>query len=173
MTDTRHPACDLPEQERIDYLLAVASIVWPARVADPAELSKLGELCATLGVTGERARGVLAAASAPDRERGGGLLARFRKDALRVALLTDVIALTFALARVATGEATAIAWLARELDLTTAQIVLIGRYVEGVVQGHSGETLTAKLAGKLATLPGPVPHPLVVADLAARRRRGG
>ena len=169
MDAPRHPACDIPEQDRIDYLMAVASIAWADGVTDRVELMKLSEMCAALGVTGEGAGRVAAAASVPDRAMVERILRRFRKDPLRVALLSDVVLITFADGRVATGEAEHVGQVARELDLDIAQAILIGRYVEAAIQGRADDALSRELAQKLASLP--VPHHSVVRDLFDRLRK--
>ena len=85
-----HPALMVSEKDRIDYLLAVASIAWADRSADEAETTKLRQLCETLQVAGEAAERVVAAATEPDARRVTKILRRFRNDSLRFALLADV-----------------------------------------------------------------------------------
>jgi len=168
-----HPAAGAPEQDRLDYLTAVASIAWADRVLDPSESAKLEELRAMLGVPAEATERFAAATGAPDPEQISRIVARFRKDVLRVALLTDVLLMTFADGHVAAGEAEQIARFAGVLGLDTAQAVLIGRYVECVVQGQAEDALSRDLAGKLAALPGPVPPQSVIGSLAVRLRGRG
>ena len=171
MTQTPHPASTLSEQERSDYLVAVAFIALGDRAGDPTARSQLEAMGATLGISEDAARRAVDAAVSSDRAHASRVLANLRQSELRVALLTDVIVLAFADAQVATAEAASIAWLARQMNMTTADVVLIGRYVEGVVQGHSEEPLAKKLAEKLAALPGSVPHHSVVSGLLARLRK--
>lgn len=152
MTETRHPACGLSETEKSDYLASVAFNAWGERAANPTSLAHLEEMCATLGISGDAAHRAAVSALTPHSARAGRL-AQLRQTALGVALLTDVIALVFDDESVAAPQAAAIARLARELHMTTAEIVLIGRYVEAVVQGHSDEKLARKLAEQLAALP--------------------
>ena len=170
MSETRHPAGDLSEQERMDYLAVVAYMAWADKITDRAELIRLSELCATLGIVGEGVRSVVAAASAPDRAQVRQALRRFRGDSLRVALLTDLIAVTYADGRVPTGEVRTLTWISAQLNVSIEEILLIGRYVEGVVQAKPEATLTRILAAKIAALPGPVPSGALVADLVARLR---
>jgi len=166
----RHPALDAPEQDRIDYLIAVGSIAFADGATDRAELMKLSEMCAALGLAGEGAQRVAAAASVPNRVEVERILDRFRKSDLRVALLSDVLLISYADDRVSTGEATEIARFAKALDLTIAQAILIGRHVEASVQGHGAEALSHELAQKLAKLAASLPHHSVVRALFDRFR---
>jgi hypothetical protein len=169
MNETCHPICNFTEQERRDYLAAVAAIARMDCFVEPSALGHLEEMCATLGIAGMPAADTWPADPA-DRLRASRVLEQIRRNPLRVALLSDVIALVFADARVDAAEAASIAWLAGELHVTTAEVVLIGRYVEGVVQGRADETLSRKLADMLAAAPklvfhrggpGPLSHPKV------------
>ena len=168
-----HPALAVSEKDRIDYLLAVASIAWADRSADEAETTKLRQLCETLQVTGEAAERVVAAATEPDSRRVTKILRRFRNDSLRFALLADVTLIAFSDGRVDSGEAEQIANYARELSLATAHATMIGRYVENAIHGRPTEKLSKDLADKLAALQAKVPHPGLMRDMFTRLRGTG
>jgi uncharacterized tellurite resistance protein B-like protein len=168
----RHPALDLPEAERVDYLCVVASVACADKTVDPTELDKLRGLCAALEVGGEGAERVVAAASAPDPARIARILKRMSRGSHRFALLTDVTVMAFADGRVASGEAEEIARFARVLQLSTGHAVLIGRYVENTLRAEPGDKLSQDLADQLASLPAGVPNDGVVRALFARFRGG-
>jgi uncharacterized tellurite resistance protein B-like protein len=168
-----HPALSVSEKDRIDYLLAVASIAWADRSADEAEIQKLRQLCETLQVSGEAAERVVAAATEPDAKRVTKILRRFPNDSLRFALLADVTLIAFCDGRVESGEAEQIAAYARELHLATAHATTIGRYVENAIHGRPAGKLSQELSDKLAALQAEVPHPGLMRDMFARMRGTG
>lgn len=168
-----HPALTISEQDRIDYLTAVASIAWADRSVDEKETTKLRQLCETLQVTGEAADRVIAAAASPDAQRVTKILHRFRNDSLRFSLLADVTLIAFTDGRVESGEAEQIAKYARELSLATAHATVIGRYVESSIHGRASEVLSKDLADKLNALQAKVAHPGLMRDMFARLRGTG
>lgn len=170
MEDLQHPAFDAPIEDRIDYLIAVASIAFADGTTDRSELVKVSELCAELGVTGDGAQRVTSAASVPNREQVEQILGRFRKSKLKVTLMIDVMVVAYADDRVDAGEAAEIARFAQALEFTTAQAVLIGRYVEESVKGQATDTLSLDLASKLSDLP-KIPSPGFVRGLFERLRK--
>ena len=166
----RHPAIDLPEEDRIDYLTAVASIAWADRFTHEAEVLRLREMCAALALAGPAVERVVGAAYPPAPDSLARILAACRKRGLQYALLTDATVIAFADGRVDSGEAGEIARFARELGLTTALAVLVGRYVEEVVHHSPTDALSKDLAGQLAALGAPVPQQGVVRGLFGRLR---
>ena len=170
MSDPQHPALEASIEDRIDYLVAVASIAFADGTTDRSELLKISELCAELGVTGDGAQRVASAASVPYREQIEHILGRFRQSGLRVTLLIDAMVVAYADDKVDTGEVAEIARFAKALDLDTAQAVLIGRYVEETIAGHGAETLSRELASKLAELAAKVPSQGAVRGLFNRLR---
>lgn len=168
-----HPAQSVSEKNRIDYLLAVASIAWADRSADETEIGKLRQLCATLRVTGEAADRVVAAATEPDARRVTKILRRFRNDSLRFSLLADVTLIAFSDGRVDSGEAEQISAYAKELSLATAHATMIGRYVENAIHGRPTEKLSKDLADKLAALQARVPNQGLMRDMFTRLRGTG
>jgi len=171
MIELLHPAFEEPIEDRIDYLIAVASVAFADGATDRSELLKISELCAELGVTGDGAQRVTTAASVPDRAQVEGILARFRQSKLRVTLLIDAMVVVYADDRVDKGEAAEIARFAKALGFSTADAVLVGRYVEESVRGQGGEALSRDLAGKLSELAAEIPPQGVVRNLFDRLRR--
>jgi uncharacterized tellurite resistance protein B-like protein len=150
MTEDTHAARDLPEERRYDYLVAIASVVCAdGEVAEP-ELAVLRTLCDVLALPPGTCQKVLDGAKTPDLARVQEILANFRDEPLRFALMTDAILVTYADNKVAAGESKEIAEFADALGMTTSQAAMIGRYVEEVVVAHEGHALSKALAEGLA-----------------------
>lgn len=141
-----HPACSLPEPERVAYLTIIASLVYADQNIDRSELDALDHLCATLGVTGPAAAEVRNAAEVPDVSRVRAIAAKLKKDDLRFTLMTDAVVMVFADAHVAPQEAAAIAELARLLGITAVQVGQIAKFVETAVAAPSARGLGRELA---------------------------
>jgi hypothetical protein len=89
-----HPVHDLAESERVEYLLAVASLVGVDGATNHAALGDLRALCREAGLTGTDADRVLASASTPDLKRVDTELAQLSKrPELATSLLADAIAI--------------------------------------------------------------------------------
>jgi len=170
MSDPQHPACEAPIEDRIDYLIAVASIAFADGATDREELVKITEMCAELAVTGDGAQRVASAASVPDRAQVEGILGRFRQSKLRATLLIDAMVVAYADGRVDIGEAAEVARFAGALGFTTAETVVVGRYVEESLRGQAG-ALSQDLASKLSDLAPQVPAQSVVRSLFNRLRK--
>jgi hypothetical protein len=88
MADTEtHAARSLPEEKRLEYLIAVASLVYADGDVDETELAVLRKLGAVLEITPAGMEKVVAAAKSPDHAQVAGILAHFRGEDLRYALL--------------------------------------------------------------------------------------
>lgn len=149
-------ADDVPEADRADYLLVVASLVAADDTIDDAELAPLEALCRELQVSDEVRAKVLASARDPDAAAVDAALQRLARDGgLGVALLTDAIAIVFADGRVAPGESEALRRIGRALHVGVGQLAMIGRYVESVVLGKP-EGMSRELADGIAREPGAV-----------------
>jgi uncharacterized tellurite resistance protein B-like protein len=170
MSEPQHPALEASVEDRIDYLIAVASMAFADGTTDKSELIKVSELCAELGVSGDGAQRVSAAASVPNRDQVERILGRFRQSHLRVTLLIDALVIAYADEHVDKGEVAEIARFAHALDLDTAQAVLIGRYVEETIRGQGSDTLSHELADQLSHLTAKVPPQGVVRSLFNRLR---
>jgi uncharacterized tellurite resistance protein B-like protein len=130
----------LSDSERIDYLIVVASVVAADHDVDAAELAPIEELCRALELPETARDAVLGVARRPQPAMVDASLSRLKRNvALRVELLTDVIAIVFADGKVAPGESEVVARLGRALEIPPAQIGLIGRYVESVILGRTGD----------------------------------
>jgi uncharacterized tellurite resistance protein B-like protein len=125
----RHPALEIAEPERLDYLIVVASMAYADRVIDDAELLRVGQMCEHLGLSQSSTERVLAAIGAPDRVAVASILDRLRASALRFALLADAIDVAWADDRLDRQESAEIAAVAERLGVTSGQLAMIQRYV--------------------------------------------
>jgi uncharacterized tellurite resistance protein B-like protein len=145
-----HAASELTMDKRVDYLVAVASIVYADGRATTDELAVLGMLCSVLDLTPRGVEVVVAAARRPDPARVAEIVAGLEGDRLKHALLTDAILVAFADGRVAYEETREIAEFADALGIGIAQAALIGRYVEEIIVAADGHDLSKALAEGLA-----------------------
>jgi uncharacterized tellurite resistance protein B-like protein len=145
-----HAALGLPEEQRRRYLLAVAAIVYADGALDPVELDVLRLIAQVIGLPDETVDATIAQVKDPDRERIDAILGELDNEELRHALLADAILVAFADGRVTATESRELAEYAERLGISTAQAVLVGRYVEEVVLGEREHTLSKALAVGLA-----------------------
>jgi hypothetical protein len=146
-----HPIHDLPEAERVEYLLAVASLVVVDGAASPAAIERLRVLGREAGLTASDAAAVLASASIPDLKRVDAELARVSKrPELATSLLADAIAIAFSSDQLAAAKGATLARMGERLGLNVAQAELIARYVESVRMGgeHAAHPHLAKELGE-------------------------
>lgn len=135
-THADHPALELPDAQRLDYAMLIATMVFADGVVDPAEKTLLGNLCRALGLSEVVAQGLLATAQGKQRPDVTALAAKFTDAEIRQSLLTDAIVMAYADGKVVSAEADAIAAIAKALDFTPAQAALMGRFV-ATVEGAS------------------------------------
>jgi uncharacterized tellurite resistance protein B-like protein len=145
-----HAALALPEEQRRRYLLAVAAIVYADGKLAPIELDVLHLIAEVIGLPEDAVVSTLEQVKDPDRERIDAILGELETEELRHAMLADAILVAFADGRVTDGEAREVAEYAERLGISTAQAVLVGRFVEEVILGEKGHTLSKALAVGLA-----------------------
>jgi tellurite resistance protein len=134
--DLEHPAHDLSEEERVEYLLAVGSLVAAERSVHPAEIESLRAICHALGVTRQDEAKIVASAIAPDAARVDAELGRLRhRPDLATSLLADAIAIAFSNEQLERAEADVLGRMAERLGMHVGQVELIARYVESVRLG--------------------------------------
>jgi uncharacterized tellurite resistance protein B-like protein len=148
--ETPHKARALPEDRRIDYLTAIASMVHADGHVDEVELEVLRLLGEAIEVPERVMPDVYEAARNPDHRRVEAILATFKADPLRFALLTDTILVAFADEKLAPGETEQIADVAEALDISRAHAVTIARYVESVLVDNDKKELAKALEEGLA-----------------------
>jgi uncharacterized tellurite resistance protein B-like protein len=128
----------------------VAAIVYADDVMDPVEREVLELLERILHLPQGAAAEAIAQVKEPDRARIDEILGELQTDDLRHALLADAILVAFADGRVTAGESREVAEYAERLGMSTAQAGLVGRFVEEVILGEEGRTLSKALAEGLA-----------------------
>jgi uncharacterized tellurite resistance protein B-like protein len=129
-----HGALTRPEEERVDYLIAVSSLVLTDSHADEAELAVIRRLCKALDVSAAGEARALAAALAPAPAEVDRILERFSHDsALKTALLGDAIVVAFADGRLDESEIAEISAFASKLGVPQEQAMAIAYYVEEMV----------------------------------------
>jgi uncharacterized tellurite resistance protein B-like protein len=132
--DKRHPALDMSEPERADYLTVVASMAYADLDTSAEELERLGNLCDDLELAGEPRERVLASAAAPTQVDVDRIVAALAPE-LRHALLVDTIDLAYADRTIEASEVAAIERIADRIGVPRGQLALIHRYVKGQRMG--------------------------------------
>ena len=145
----RHPALDVPEAERLDYLRVVASMAFADREVVASEIERLRELCGELEIGEAGTRQVLAAAKSPSDVAIDALVRGLAESELRFALLVDAVDLACADHPLNPSEATEIEHLADVLGITHGQVALVRRYV-AERRGLRDESDSGELGAALA-----------------------
>jgi tellurite resistance protein len=134
--DLEHPVHDLSAPERVEYLMAVASLIAADDDVHPQEIEALRAICRELGISAVDQAKIVASAVTPDAARVDAELARVRGRAdLSVSLLADAIAIAFANDELDAREAAVLARMADRLGIDVGRVELIARYVESVRLG--------------------------------------
>jgi uncharacterized tellurite resistance protein B-like protein len=152
----RHPARDVPEPERIDYLTVVASMVFADKAADDAEIEHLRRMCRHMELSPAGTETVIDAARTPDATAIGDILDRLKTSDLRFSLMVDCIDIAFIDKQIVATEQAEIDSLAERLAVPTAQVALLKRYVE-TKMGEEGGNPEANEKATAALLSAGVP----------------
>lgn len=148
---TDHPARELSEEGRRRYLLALAAMIYADGVRNETEVTALRQIGEAIELPPPVVEAAIESMREPDRAEVDLILGELKADdALRWALLTDAILLIFSDRQVAVAECIEIAEYADRLGVSTAQAVLMGRYVEHVLLHEEGTELSKALAEGLA-----------------------
>ncbi len=145
-----HKARALPEDRRLDYITAIASVVHADGHVDEVELEVLRLLGEAIDLPPRFMPKVLEAARNPDHPELERILASFKADPIRFSLLTDAVLVAFADEKLEAGETEHIAEVAEALDISTAQAVTIAKYVESVLVDNDKKELAKALEEGLA-----------------------
>ena len=154
-----HPARDLDEDHRRRYLCAVAAIVYADGKVDRAEVEVLRVLAEAIGLSDSAVDETAAAMREPDRQRVDEILGEITGEEIRLSLLGDAILVSYADGRISASECKEIAEYAERLHISTAQAVLVGRYVEEVILAEEGHEMSKALAVGLADAQAHLHHP--------------
>lgn len=133
--DKRHPALDLDEAERVDYLSVVASMAFADADADERELGRVRDMCKDLELSPEGVDRVISAATNDHDETIDAALDRLSSSDLRYALLIDALDIAYADDEVVESEAAELEALAQRLGISHVQLAQLRRYV-GVRTDH-------------------------------------
>lgn len=150
MSNAHHPALDVPEEERVDYLIAVACMAAADNRTSPEEIAQLREMCQAFDVSEAGTERVVEAARSPHDVATNEILARLGDSEMRYALLVDAIAVARADGRFDHAESDELMLLADRLSIPRGQAVLVYRYVDTWRRrgkGPSDAKTTAKLVG--------------------------
>lgn len=142
-----HPATALPHNGRVEYLIAVAALVYADGEVAPGELEVVRALSRILELPDGAHNLVVASAKFPDYKRVDAILAKFRGDNLRYTLLCDAVLVAFADGRLRPTETHELARFAHALGISSAQAIKIGQYVAESHTEHA--TLATELGESL------------------------
>jgi uncharacterized tellurite resistance protein B-like protein len=145
-----HQARFLSEERRLEYMTVIASVVHSDGHVDDVELEVMRQLGEAIDLPSRQMPTVIDAARSPDLRRVEAILASFRDDPIRFALLTDAILVAFADEKVAAGETEQIAEFADALGISTVQAVAIAKYVESSLVDVDRKDLAKALEEGLA-----------------------
>lgn len=156
----KHEAHDLPLNERVDYMMIVASMAGADVMLDQHELDRLRELCDELELPQKETEEILAASHRPTASIERHLDA-LKSSALRFKLLSDCVSLAYADDDYGKEEKSEVDALAKSLDVTAEQLTAIEELVKAThdaVMGKHGDhhTRGAALAEKLAGVGVPI-----------------
>lgn len=126
----QHPALDIDESERADYLTVIASMAYADEDTDGRELERVRDLCETLQLSQENTERVIAVASGEQTPDTAAIFERMRKSELRFAFMVDAIDIAYADDEIVAAEAEELEALAARLGISDGQLAMLRRYVE-------------------------------------------
>lgn len=163
MGKNKHRMAELPENERVDYLRAVAAIASCDGTIQDTEVDFVRSLCKTLEVSDKGTGKVLSSMYDPDSVPLKQVLSEHAHAESRFTLLTDVLFLAYTDGPINRSEEAAIKVMATDLRINDDQIASIRQYVEAMLRASkSGDTqedlkkLGAEVAAGLASVGVPV-----------------
>lgn len=143
MNNLKHPLTGFSEDEQIEYLCVMASLMAAdARITDE-ELTRLREFCETLGISGLGIGRILSAAEDSSVIDFPAVFGRIARTDLRFALFADLIFMAYADGMLAPPELSEIHVIAARLGISPDQMKAVSRYVAGVFAEQSGNPARA------------------------------
>ena len=139
MSEEKHPALELTEAERVDYLTVVASMAAADGHVDDVEISRLRESCKALKLDAAGIGTVIAAAEQPDETRLDEILERLKGAKTRFTLITDVLFMAHADDDYDSAERVKVLRLAEAVGVTADQVVALEKYVEALKKGGKAD----------------------------------
>lgn len=161
----------LSETARVEYLIAVAALVYADGYVADSELQVLRALAHVLALPDGAYNLVMASARFPDKRRVTTILDKVKKDNIKYTLLCDAVLVAFADGRLLAAETEEIARFARALGISTAQAGKIARYVADSRDEH--KPLAAQLVDTLDDAADHVHPPRGLRALYKRLTGGG
>lgn len=153
-TAAKHPATELPQSERVDYLIVIASMAAADGEVAGAEFEKLRAFCRALDLGALEAGQVMAALEGPDEVRIREVTARLKSSQLRFTLMTDLLFMAYADGKFVDSERREIRGLGDALGINDAQLEALEKYVQAVLKAEKAEEVGPedfkKLGGDVA-----------------------
>ena len=153
MGEKKHPMAELPEEKRVDYLRAVATVAACDGAVSDDEVKQIRSLCKTLELNDKATGKVMGALYDPDSVPLNQILGEYSHHEDRFTLLTDALFLVYSDGPVVTSEKTAITTMAQDLRIDDNQIAAMRQYVEAARRASEGgdtETDLKKLGSEVA-----------------------
>jgi uncharacterized tellurite resistance protein B-like protein len=144
MGHAKHPAIKLPVEERVDYLVVIASMAGADGVVKGEELANLSELCKALDLGAAETGQVLAAAEHVDGDRIRSATHRLRTSELRFTLMTDLLFLAYADGDFDGAEQKEVSGVAVTLGVDAKQLEALKKYVLAVLKAKDAKGLNAR-----------------------------
>jgi hypothetical protein len=157
------------EDERVDYLTAVAAMAFSETPPSEEDLTHLRDLCDALAVGEFAAEVVDSAAHQPEAARVDEVVPRLRASELRFSLVADVVYVAL-VAGVDPGTAVEIDAIAAAVDVPPAQLEQIRRYVEerhSTSKGGNGHPTASKKRAEIEAALATAGVPIAAVALSA------
>jgi len=138
MEKKKHPMADLPEDKRVNYLQAVATVAACDGSVKDAEVDLIRSLCKTLELSDKATGPVLSALYDPDSVPLKQILSNYSHDEARFTLLTEALFLVYSDGTMVSREETAIKNMAHDLRIDENQIAAMRQYVEAARRASEG-----------------------------------
>jgi uncharacterized tellurite resistance protein B-like protein len=152
--DEKHPALQLPSEERAAYLRIVASLAAADGVVSDAEIAHLRGACGDLGLSEAEIGTVIAAAEEPDQAKLDEDLRLLRGSTLKFTLLSDLLFIAHADDTYSEEERNEVFAIGDALGINEGQRLAVNRYVAAMLKANRARGFEAddlkKLGGEVA-----------------------
>jgi uncharacterized tellurite resistance protein B-like protein len=136
--EAEHPLHGYPESEIIEYLSVVAYIAAADGEVTDSEISKIRELCKTVGLPGAGIGKVIGIAEDPSSIDIKESISKLSESKLKFTLVTDMLFMAFADKVFASSEEETIKELTSQLNITEEQLEAMQEYVKAVTKAQEG-----------------------------------
>ncbi|HJK89939.1 MAG TPA: TerB family tellurite resistance protein [Polyangiaceae bacterium LLY-WYZ-15_(1-7)] len=145
----KHPASELPREEKLAYLCVVASIAGSDGEVTDDEVANLRALAKSMELPKRDIGQVIGAAEDPEHSEVQAALSQLAGSELRFTLITDLLFLAFADDHYSKEEQREVAGVADRLGVSEKQVAAIRSYVEAVGKAGASDSASAKDLKKL------------------------